>query len=207
MGGRLPPQPKGPIDYKSLILRLTAHACRFLGFLQSADTERVIQGTGMSPEDFAIQLVQDYVTRKITYDGSKGMPGLIQLLKTAMEHDMLDALDRSEHKLAEFLDPTTEPSEEGVPAAKSLQDLGEEPDDLPGWLDGEAFKSKVYGLVKDDAQLKEMADAIFEINALKPREIADVCMTTADNIQNRKKRFDRLLQQHGHHAKGAQDEE
>jgi len=207
MGGPLPPKPNGPIDYKSLIIRLTAHACRFLGFFQSAETERVIHGTGKSPEDFAIEVVGAYATGKIRYDGSKGTAGLIQLLKTAMEHDMLDALNRSEHKLAEFLNPTTEAGEEEEQAARSLEDLGEEPTNMPERLDGEAFKGKVYGLVKDDPQLKEMAIAILEINALKPREIADVCMTTTDEIQNRKRRFGRLLQQHGYDAKGAQDEE
>lgn len=99
------PQSDGPIDYKALLLRLTAHACRFLGFCQSAENERLIQGTGKSPEDFAIQVLEAYGTGEINYDGSKGMPGLIRVLTVAMERDILDALGRSEHKLADFLDP------------------------------------------------------------------------------------------------------
>lgn len=63
------PQSDGPIDYKTLILRLTAHACRFLGFVQSAENERVIQGTGKSPEDFAIHIVEQYATGEISYGG------------------------------------------------------------------------------------------------------------------------------------------
>lgn len=201
------PHSDGPIDFKALILRLTAHACRFLGFCQSSESERLIQGTGNSPEDFAIHVLEDYTTGKISYDGSKGMPGLIRVLAVAMERDILDALDRSEHKLADFLDPGSEPAERDDPAQKALADLGEEPDDLPVWLDGESFKSRVYTLVKGDPELTEMAIAIFEVNALLPREIAEVCLTTSDDIQNRKKKFDRLLRKHGYHAEEAQNEE
>lgn len=204
MQSELPDQ----IDYKSLILRLTAHACRFLNVCQSADTERVIQGVGLSPEDFAIQVVTMFTVGELPHDGSKGMGGLIRHLTVAMERDILDALDRAEHKLADFLDPVavTEEGEEG--ATKALADFGEEADDLPAWLDGEAFKTRVYSLVENEPDLKEMAVAIFEVNALKPREIATVCMTTAADIQNRKKKFGRLLEEHGYKPKeGGQDEE
>lgn len=202
------PQSDGPIDYKALLLRLTAHACRFLGFCQSAENERLIQGTGKSPEDFAIQVLEAYGTGEINYDGSKGMPGLIRVLTVAMERDILDALGRSEHKLADFLDPGSEPTaDEGDQGEKTLADLAEEPDDIPAWLDGESFKNRVYTLVKGDPELTEMATAILEVNALVPREIAEVCLTSADDIQNRKRKFDRLLRKHGYHAKGAQDEE
>ena len=201
------PQLGEPIDYKALILRLTAHACRFLGFVQSAESERLIQGTGKSPEEFAIHVLEDYATGELSYDGSKGMPGLIRVLIVAMERDILDALDRSEHKLADFLDAGSDPGQEDDQAEKSLADLCEEPDDLPAWLDGESFKRGVYTLVKNDPQLTEMATAIFEVNALVPREIAAVCLTTTDDIQNRKRKLDRLLRKHGYHAKGAQDGE
>lgn len=199
-------QSDGPIDYKALILRLIAHACRFLGVVQSPENDRVIQGTGKSPEDFAVQVLGQYATGEISYDGSKGMPGLIRVLVVAMERDILDALDRAEHKSADFLDPSSEPGEDGE-AQTSLGDLCDEPDDLCAWLDGESFKNKIYTLVKGDPQLTEMATAIFEVNALVPREIAEVCLTTTDDIQNRKRKLERLLRKHVYHAKGAQDEE
>ena len=59
-----------------------------------------------------------------------------------------------------------------------------------------AFKNAIYELVADEPELKEMAIAIFEVNALKPREIASVCMTTTEDIQNRKRRLGRLLEEH-----------
>lgn len=202
------PQSDRPIDYKAVLFRLTAHACRFLGFCQSSENERLIQGTGKSPEDFAIHVLEAYGTGKISYDGSKGMPGLIRVLTVAMERDILDALDRSEHKLADFLDPRSEPAaDEAGQTEKTLADLAEEPDDIPEWLDGESFKNSVYALVKGDPELTEMATAIFEVNAVMPGEIAEVCLTSTDDIQNRKRKFDRLLRKHGYHAKGAQDEE
>jgi hypothetical protein len=197
-----------PVNYKSLILRLTAHACRFLNTCYSADSDKVIDGVGLSPEDFAIHVVAMFTVGELPHDGSKGMGGLIRHLTVAMEHDILDALDRAEHKLADFLDPiaTAEEGEQGT--GKALADFGEEAEDLPQWLDGEAFKTRVYSLVENVPDLKEMAVAIFEVNALKPSEIATVCMTTAADIQNRKKRFGRLLEEYGFRPKeGVKDEE
>jgi len=207
LGGRVQPQSLAPIDYAAVLLRLTAHACRFLGFCQSSKNERLIQGTGKSPEDFAIHVLEGHGSCEICYDGSKGMPGLIRVLTVAMERDILDALDRSEHKLANFLDPSSQPAaDEGGQNDETLANLAEEPDDIPEWLDGESFKHRIYALVRGDPELTEMAEAIFEVNALMPREIAEVCLTTTDDIQNRKRKFDRLLRKHGYYAKGAQDE-
>ncbi len=93
----------------------------------------------------------------------------------------------------------TEDGQEG--RERVLADLRAEGEDLAGWLDGEAFKANVYSLVENDPELKEMAVAVFEVNAFKPREIAAVCMTIADDIQNRKKRFGRLLQEQGYMPK------
>jgi DNA-directed RNA polymerase specialized sigma24 family protein len=168
----------------------------------------VISGTALSPEDFAIQVVAMFAVGDLAHDGSQGMGGLIQHLTVAMEHDILDALDRAEHKRADFLDPVAVTEEGEERTGKVLADLGGEADDLPAWLDGEAFKARVYALVENEPDLKEMAVAVFEVNALNPREIAAVCMTSSADIQNRKRRFDRLLQQHGFKPKeGGQNEE
>jgi hypothetical protein len=197
----LQPELPEPLKYKGLILRLTAHACRFLNTFQSTHSERVIQGTGLSPEDFAIQVVTMFSVGELPHDASKGVGGLIRHLTVAMERDILDALDRAEHKTADFLDPIAVAEEgAGVPE-KALADFGEPEEDFPGRIDDETFKAKVYSLVENEPELKEMAFAIFEVNALKPREIAGVCMTTTADIQNRKKRFDRLLQEHGYKPK------
>lgn len=195
------PELPEPLNYKGLILRLTAHAYRFLNTFQSTRSERVIQGTGLSPEDFAIQVVTMFAVGELPHDASKGVGGLIRHLTIAMERDILDALDRAEHKRADFLDPIARAEEGARAPEKALADFGEPEEDFPARLDGETFKAKVYSLVENEPDLKEMAVAIFEVNALKPRDIADVCMTTAGDIQNRKKRFDRLLQEHGYKPK------
>ncbi|MBZ5631463.1 MAG: hypothetical protein LAO06_21625 [Acidobacteriia bacterium] len=193
----MPAEPPEAIDYKRLILRLTAHACRFLNFGHSADNEGVIQGTGLSPEDFAINIVSLFAVGKFPHDPSKGTGGLIRHLTIAMERDILDALDRAEHKRAEFLDPIAVEGNGDEPGgAKALADLPGEHEDSEAWLTAEAFKNAIYELVADEPELKEMAIAIFEVNALKPREIASVCMTTTEDIQNRKRRLGRLLEEH-----------
>jgi hypothetical protein len=196
--------PSEPINYKDLILRLTAHACRFLGVCQTKDNEQVIEGTGSSPEDFAIHVIELFALGKLPHDGSKGTGGLIRHLTVAMEHDILDALDRAEHKLGESVDAIPGGVHDGAESRKTqVAELRAEADDPVTYSDGEAFKARIYSLIKEDRELTEMAVAIFEVNALKPREIAEVCMTTATDIQNRKKRFGRLLQYHGHYQKKA----
>jgi hypothetical protein len=192
-----------PINYKDLILRLTAHACRFLSASQTIDTERVVEGTGLSPEDFAIDVVAQFSTGNLPHDGSKGLGGLIRHLTVAMEHDILDALDRADHRRVNSLDSMPAAKEETDEIETAPADLRAEAEERITCLDGEAFKVRVYSLVEDDCELKEMAVAILEVNALKPREIAEVCMTTAADIQNRKKRFGRLLQEHGYEPKKA----
>lgn len=195
--------PVEPINYKDLILRLTVHACRFLNASQVADNERVVEGTGLSPEDFAIKVVALFSIGELPHDGSKGVGGLIRHLMVAMEHDILDALDRADHKRVDSLDPMPVAKEGTEELEIAPADLRAEAEGRITCLDGEAFKARVYSLVEDDCELKEMAMAIFEVNALKPREIADVCMTTAADIQNRKKRFGRLLQERGYEPKKA----
>ena len=192
-----------PINYKDLILRLTAHACRFLSASQTIDAERVVEGTGLSPEDFAIEVVAQFSTGNLPHDGSKGLGGLIRHLIVAMEHDILDALDRADHRRVNSLDSMPAAKEETDEIETAPADLRAEAEERITCLDGEAFKVRVYSLVEDDCELKEMAVAILEVNALKPREIAEVCMTTAADIQNRKKRFGRLLQEHGYEPKKA----
>jgi len=182
------------VDYKRLILRLTAHASMFLNTSQFGSSERVLQGTGLSPEDFAVQVVENFAVGEIKYDGSKGEAGLIALLTLAMEHDILDALDRAEHRLANFLDPVAVTEEASDRGEKALADMPDkEPDDPVSRLDEEAFKARIYSLVEEDRELKEMAFAILEVDALKPRGIATVCTTSTDEIQNRKKRLSRIV--------------
>jgi hypothetical protein len=195
--------PEEPINYKDLILRLSAHACRFLSASQTADNERVVEGTGLSPEDFAIEVVAQFSTGELPHDGSKGVGGLIRHLTVAMEHDILDALDRADHRRVNSLDSMPAAKEETDEIETAPAGLRAEAEERITCLDGEAFKVRVYSLVEDDCELKEMAVAILEVNPLKPREIAEVCMTTAADIQNRKKRFGRLLQEHGYEPKKA----
>ena len=190
----MPPNSSDAIDYGSLLDRLTAHACQFLNASRTAAKSKVVQGTALSPEDFAINVVEKLALGEIPHDNSQGIGGLIRYLTVAIEHDILDALDRAEHKRVDFLDPIVVAQDDQEGQEKALADLGATPDDPADWLDGELFKSRVYSLVEDDPELKEMAIAIFEVNALKPREIAAVCMTTTTEIQNRKKRFALLLQ-------------
>lgn len=196
--------PSEPINYKDLILRLTAHACRFLGVCQTKENEQVIEGTGSSPEDFAIHVVELFAVGKLPHEDSKGTGGLIRHLTVAMEHDILDALDRAEHKLGQSVDDVPSDTDDRAESRKTqVAELRAEAHDPVTYSDGEAFKATIYSLTKDDRDLTEMAVAIFEVNALKPREIAEVCMTTPADIQNRKKRFGRILRDHGHYQKKA----
>ena len=83
------PSLEGELHHHSTIRpsssRLTAHAYRFLNTFQSTRSERVIQGTGLSPEDFAIQVVTMFAVGELSHDASKGIGGLIRHLTVAMD--------------------------------------------------------------------------------------------------------------------------
>ena len=64
-------------------------------------------------------------------------------------------------------------------------------------MEGDLLKERLYMLLeKTEPELYEVVYAIFEFNALTPRDIADVVGTTSSEIQNRKKRLQTFLAKH-----------
>jgi DNA-directed RNA polymerase specialized sigma24 family protein len=56
---------------------------------------------------------------------------------------------------------------------------------------------RVRSAFDDDSALKEVVEAVLDLDLYKPEEIADAVGTNAADIQNRKKRLRRRLREKG----------
>jgi hypothetical protein len=187
----LPDAPMNEIDFAMLLYRLTGKACHVLNVFRFSAGTYVVDGIGKSPEDFATDALVLLFNGEIEYSGDEG--GLYARLATAMERDILDCLKSKARKTTTKV----------LPVSGSVTSEG---DRLPGLddydiglqihkiVEEDIFQQKLYSLLEtEDKELYELAVAVFEYNALTPREIADVIGTDSADIQNRKKRFKTFL--------------
>jgi len=185
------PDPKLVVDYEKLIGRLTERACHVLGVARSLGATHVVEGLGKSPVDFALDVVTLYVTNKLQFTGDE--KALLPFLTKVMGRDILDGLRSSARKTtAKVPALAAEVEEQDAPRGRlEDSDSGFRLDRL---VEGDLFKDQLYALLeKTEPKLYEVVYAIFEFNALTPRDIADVVGTTPSEIQNRKKRLRTFL--------------
>jgi hypothetical protein len=196
-------QEQSPIDYKQLLKQLTLRAARLL----NVSRDYVIAGVGKSPADFAYETVEMFVLGDIAYRAADDPGGLLRYLSRIMGRDILDALKSSAHAKTKLMPSVAVTDEERDGGERSLDDLPAGNLDVTEEIQSQRYKNSVYELVANDAKLSEMAYAIFEVNAIDPRDIAGACNTTTADVQNRKKRFRRLLDKHGYGPKEAGSDE
>jgi DNA-directed RNA polymerase specialized sigma24 family protein len=187
------PDPRLVVDYEKLIGRLTERACRVLGVVRAVASTHVVDGLGKSPEDFALDVVTLYVTDKLQFSGDE--KALFPFLAKVMGRDILDELRSSARKTTVKLPAlAAEGEDERVPSRLEDSDSGFCLDSL---VEGDLLKELLYMLLeKTEPKLYEVVYAIFEFNALTPRDIADIVGTTSSEIQNRKKRLQTFLAKH-----------
>jgi DNA-directed RNA polymerase specialized sigma24 family protein len=188
------PDPKLVVDYEKLIGRLTERACRVLGVARAVAPTHVVDGLGKSPVDFALDVVTLYVTDKLQFSGDE--KALFPFLAKVMGHDILDELRSSARKTtAKIPALVAEVGDEKAPRSR-LED-SDSAFSLDSLVEGDLFKERLYALLeKAEPKLHEVVYAIFEFNALTPRDIADVVGTTPSEVQNRKKRLRTFLAKH-----------
>jgi DNA-directed RNA polymerase specialized sigma24 family protein len=188
------PDPRLVVDYEKLIGRLTESACRVLGVVRAVASTYVVDGLGKSPEDFALDVVTLYVTDKLQFTGDE--KALFPFLARVMGHDILDELRSSARKTTVKVSALAAEGEDeqAPPSRLEGSESGLWPDSL---VEGNLLKDWLYAqLEKTEPKLYEVVYAIFEFNALTPRDIADVVGTTPSEIQNRKKRLRTFLAKH-----------
>jgi len=178
-------------ELDGLLKKLTAYAITLFAEqagLRGSDVS--LSGTGMSPEDLAIETLGKLVRGELNYHRTKGR--LDSYLATVMRNDFIDMLRLKAHETSVALDAEDRETVADHP-------LSGQPDCQPVQLDPfsaaleREYKEKVFALVKGESGLEEMAYAILELNAIKPQEIAGLLKTDATDIQNRKKKMRRRL--------------
>jgi hypothetical protein len=188
------PTPQDPaIDYEKLLGRLAARACDVLNVARFAVEDFVVDGLGKSPVDFSVDVFVLYLTGALPFTGDE--EALYHFLAEVMVHDILEMRSSARKTTKKVPHLSGEVDETGTPQ-KGLDDFdsGLSIDQL---VEGDLFKERLYAALKPtEPELCELVEAIFELNVLTPREIADVIGTTPSEIQNRKKRLKTFLAKH-----------
>jgi RNA polymerase sigma factor (sigma-70 family) len=183
------------VDYKNLIGKLTERACYVLRVVRFAARSHVVDGLGKSPEDFAFDVLNLYLTEQINFAGDDE-DGLFRFLAEVMGNDILDELRSSARKTTKKVPNLSRDGQDDPQAAKGLDDFdsGFSVDEL---VEGNLLKERLYSMLeKSEPELYEVVYAVFELGALTPREIAELVRTTPSEIQNRKKRLRTFLAKH-----------
>jgi DNA-directed RNA polymerase specialized sigma24 family protein len=189
------PTPQAPmIDYQRLLDRLAERACDVLNVGRFVAEDFVVDGLGKSPVDFSVDVFVLYLTDALPFTGDE--EALYHFLAEVMVHDILDQKRSSARKTTKKVPHLSGEVDDAGKLQIGLDDFdsGFSIDQL---VEGDLFKERLYALLKPtEPELCELAEAIFELNVLTPREIADVIGTTPSEIQNRKKRLKTFLGKH-----------
>jgi RNA polymerase sigma factor (sigma-70 family) len=185
-------------NFKQLTKRLTAYGTVVFAEFAIGGKDAVVPGTGLSVEDFVGKILLEYTLGKIKHHKSRG--SLITVLGTAMRNDIIDALrkkshEREETRLSISVNEDSELQDHEKPA---LDDYPQEsPPDPASMIDEDDYRNRVRSAFDDEPALKEVVEAVLDLDLYKPEEIADAVGTNAADIQNRKKRLRRRLREKG----------
>jgi DNA-directed RNA polymerase specialized sigma24 family protein len=182
---------KDTVDYRRLLQRLVAHACFFMRIF-SADADLVVvDGIGKSATDFAADTLILFLDGQVSCDGNED--AILAYLKRVMERDILDARGSAAVKTTKRVQPLSGKTTDDGKVLLGLDDYPAQ-DAVDLITDGTEFKRRLYELLeRGEPELYELVYAIFEENALTPREIATVIGTDSADVQNRKKRLRTFL--------------
>lgn len=188
------PEVGGDVNYEKLVGRLAERACHVLGVVRSVASTYVVDGLGKSPVDFALDVLELYLTEKLSFGGDE--EALFAFLAEVMGHDILDQLRSSARKTTVKVSPLSGDFQDGEVLTTRLDDF-DSGLSVDGLVEGELFKERLYALLEhSEPELHEMVYAIFEFDVFTPREIAEIVRTTPADIQNRKKRLRHFLTKH-----------
>jgi DNA-directed RNA polymerase specialized sigma24 family protein len=175
-------------DARDLIQKLTAFAVRAFAMYGMFGRAAVMPGVGMSAEDFASDLMIEYVTGKIKI---KTLP----YLYTALLNNIRDKLGSSAQKTTDHIPMNTETNADGE-RTKGLDGYSSEQMPIVDYLCEESYKARVRACAEGDPNLEEIVVAVFDLEMLKPAEIADFLGITAEEFHVRKRKLGRRLVKH-----------
>lgn len=186
--------PRNVIDHNHLYQRLVVHACYFMKIFRDDADLRVLDGVGKSPTDLAMDALLLFLVDEALCEGDDD--AVFACLKRVMEHDILDARRSAAARTTKKVEPISGEINDDGDNLKGLDDYPSN-DAVAFAAEGSSFKGRLYVLLEQaDPELYDLVYAIFEENALTPRAIAETLSTTANDIQNRKKRLRTFLAKH-----------
>jgi RNA polymerase sigma factor (sigma-70 family) len=181
-------------DFKGLTRRLTAYGLVVFAEFSLGGKDALIPGSGLSVEDFVSKTMLEYATGMIKHQKSRG--SLMTVLGTAMRNDIIDALRKKSHEREEahMTISVNEDSESKEHGELALDDYPQSiiPDPASVFDENE-YRERVREAVDLEPALKEVVEAVLDLELYKPEEIADAVGTSAADIQNRKKKLRRRL--------------
>ncbi len=181
-------------DFKGLARRLTAYGLIVFAELSLGGKDSVIPGTGLSVDDFVGKILLEYTTGKIKHHKSRG--ALMTVLGTAMRNDIIDALRKKSHEREETRATVSvnKDSESTDYEKPSLDDYPQAvAPDPSSAVDEDEYRDRIRAAVDDEPELKEVVEAVLDLELYKPEDIASALGTSAADIQNRKKKLRRRL--------------
>ncbi len=173
-------------DFKDLTKRLTAYGLRVFAEFSLGGKDAVVPGTGLSVEDFVAKVLLEFATRKIKHQKSRG--SLMTVLGIAMRNDIIDALRKKSHELEETratisVNEDSEGKDHEKPALDEYpQSLAPDPSSA---VDEDEYRARVRAVVDNEPPLKDLVEAVLDLELYKPEDIADALGTSAADIQIR----------------------
>jgi RNA polymerase sigma factor (sigma-70 family) len=185
-------------DFNSLSKRLAAYGLVVFGQFSLGGEGAVVPGTGLSVEDYVAKVLLEYAIGKLKHQNSRG--SLMTVLGRAMRNDIIDALRKKSHKMEEAR-ATTSANEDSEEKHHEKPALDEYPQllapDPYSVVDDHEYRTRIRAVVDDEPPLKDLVEAVLDLELERPEDIADALGTTAADVQNRKKKLRRRLRQSG----------
>lgn len=176
------------MDLGELALRLTAFARRTFADFGLRGPDTAVAGVGLSLEDFAWRVLEEYVEGKLAHQASRG--DLFSLLATALRNDIIDSLRKAAHVHEESRSSLPREAD-SIADPPSLDELPTAAIDVAALLDEERYRKRLWASLAGEPELAEVVKAILDLNLTRPREIAAALGVSVPEVQNRKKRLRR----------------
>jgi DNA-directed RNA polymerase specialized sigma24 family protein len=172
-------------DACELIEKLTAHALRVFAQYGLGGKDATIPGVGKSAEDFVLDVLTEYLTGKLK---TKDLP----YLYTALRHKIIDNLRAASHRTDADQHATEQeqPDSGDLPHRREPRAGTPPPDDV---LCEQDFKSRVRACVTGEPKLRDLVEAVFDLDLVTPREIAEALNVPVTEIYAKKKQLKRRL--------------
>ena len=177
------------ISPAALFQKLTAHAVRVFAEYGLCGPAAVMPGLGLSAEDFASIVFIEYTTGKIKVKQ-------LAYLYTALRNDIRDKLGSAAQKTTDHLPITTEVDKDGK-AMKHLDGFPSKDCLVEDLLCEDSYKSRVRACVATEPELRELVEAVFDLDLVKPAEIAVALGVSSEEVNVRKRKLARRLVKHG----------